>query len=345
MISGSVEQAAERLRKAVPIMVKHQIPVTPINYALWYTYVSNEDPTLNQRIDEIVSAYGMIPLTKAEDLFREHVSSTGDIETALHRMKDSFEQMVSGIDHDLNATLAGTRSFSTLLDECNRDLRGTATTGGSNVDDIFGTLDKLLQGSTAMQQNTSRFEQRLTAANEEIRRLRSELETLRQDAMNDELTGVFNRKAFDIELAQFLNHGDHGPSIHLAMLDIDHFKQFNDRFGHMVGDRVLGLVGKQLNAAARVGVSVYRYGGEEFALIFCGGGFEQAVQFVENLRTTIGNLVLRDTRSGERLSGITVSIGIASRHRGETAEQLLERADIALYRAKESGRNRVCPAT
>lgn len=61
MISGSVEQAAERLRKAVPIMVKHQIPVTPINYALWYTYVSNEDPTLNQRIDEIVSAYGMIP--------------------------------------------------------------------------------------------------------------------------------------------------------------------------------------------------------------------------------------------------------------------------------------------
>jgi diguanylate cyclase len=163
--------------------------------------------------------------------------------------------------------------------------------------------------------------------------------------MNDELTGVFNRKAFDIELAQFLNHGDHGPSIHLAMLDIDHFKQFNDRFGHMVGDRVLGLVGKQLNAAARVGVSVYRYGGEEFALIFCGGRFEQAVQFAENLRTTIGNLVLRDTRSGERLSGITVSIGIAARHRGETAEQLLGRADTALYRAKESGRNRVCSAS
>lgn len=154
---------------------EHQIPVTPINYALWYcTYVSNEDPTLNQRIDEIVSAYGMIPLTKAEDLFREHVSSTGDIETALHRMKDSFEQMVSGIDHDLNATLAGTRSFSTLLDECNRDLRGNTTAGAGSVDDIFGTLDKLLQGSTAMQQNTSRFEQRLSAANEEIRRLRSE---------------------------------------------------------------------------------------------------------------------------------------------------------------------------
>lgn len=343
MSNASVEQAAERLRKAVPIMVRHGIPVTPVNYALWYTYVTNEDPTLNKRIDEIVSAYGTLPLTSAEGLFREHVSPAGNYETALDRVKDRLEQMVQGIDHDLHTTIADTRSFSSLLDECSRDLRSPSA-GNTNLDDIFGTVDRLLQGSTAMQQNTSRFEQSLNAANDEIRRLRTELESLRQDAMNDELTGVFNRKAFDIELAQFLNHGDHGPSIHLAMLDIDHFKQFNDRFGHMVGDRVLGLVGKQLNAAARVGVSVYRYGGEEFALIFCGGGFEQAVQFVENLRTTIGNLVLRDTRSGERLSGITVSIGIASRHRGETAEQLLERADIALYRAKESGRNRVCPA-
>ncbi len=343
MSNASVEQAAERLRKAVPIMVRHGIPVTPVNYALWYTYVTNEDPTLNKRIDEIVSAYGTLPLTSAEGLFREHVSPAGNYETALDRVKDRLEQMVQGIDHDLHTTIADTRSFNSLLDECSRDLRSPSV-GNTNLDDIFGTVDRLLQGSTAMQQNTSRFEQSLNAANDEIRRLRTELESLRQDAMNDELTGVFNRKAFDIELAQFLNHGDHGPSIHLAMLDIDHFKQFNDRFGHMVGDRVLGLVGKQLNATARVGVSVYRYGGEEFALIFCGGGFEQAVQFVENLRTTIGNLVLRDTRSGERLSGITVSIGIASRHRGETAEQLLERADIALYRAKESGRNRVCPA-
>lgn len=71
-----------------------------------------------------------------------------------------------------------------------------------------------------------------------------------------------------MELAQFLEQSDRGPVIHLALLDIDHFKQFNDRFGHLVGDRVLSLVGKQLSAATRVGVSVYRYGGEEFALIF-----------------------------------------------------------------------------
>jgi len=87
VISGSVEQAAERLRKAVPIMVKHGIPVTPLNYALWYTYVANEDPSLNQRIDDIVAAYGTIPVSTAEDLFKAHISPTGAHETALGRMK------------------------------------------------------------------------------------------------------------------------------------------------------------------------------------------------------------------------------------------------------------------
>ena len=343
MISGSVEQAAERLRKAVPIMVKHGIPVTPLNYALWYTYVSNEDPTLNQRIDEIVSAYGVIPLTRAEDLFREHISTAGNYESALVRVKDNLQQMVEGIDSDLNATIADTHSFSTLLDECNRDLRSSSPRTAS-IDDIFGTLDKLLQGSTAMQENTSRFEQRLTAANAEIRRLRGELETLRQDAMNDELTGVFNRRAFDLELGQFLEQGERGPAIHLALLDIDHFKQFNDRFGHQVGDRVLRLVGKQLTAATRIGVSVYRYGGEEFALIFCGGTIQQAIKIAETLRIAIERLVLKDSRNGERLTNITASIGIASRFPGESGDDLVARTDKALYRAKEQGRNQICQA-
>ncbi len=344
VISGSVEQAAERLRKAVPIMVKHGIPVTPLNYALWYTYVANEDPTLNQRIDDIVAAYGTIPVSKAEDLFKAHISPTGSHETALGRMKDDLEKMVQGIGKDLHATIAGTQTFNSLLDECSRDLRGPTSVSAS-IDDVFGTVEKLLQGSTAMHESTARFEQRLSAANAEIRRLRDEMEALRQNAMHDELTGVYNRKAFDTELGQFMGQGDRSPVIHLAMLDIDHFKRFNDRFGHPVGDRVLSLVGAQLNSVARVGVSVYRYGGEEFALIFCGGTAAKAVELAETLRLSIERLVLKDSRSGERLAHITTSIGLASRRPGESAADLLTRSDKALYEAKASGRNRLCQAS
>jgi diguanylate cyclase len=341
VISGSVEQAAERLRKAVPIMVKHGIPVTPLNYALWYTYVANEDPDLNQRIDKIVAAYGTIPLTRAEGLFREHISPTGDHEATLARMKNDLEKMVHGIGNDLHATISGTRSFNSLLDECNRDLR-SPTLSSTSIDDVFGTVEKLLHGSTAMQENTTRLEHRLGSANQEIYRLRSELESLRRNTMHDELTCVYNRRAFDTELAQFIGNGKQVPAIHLGMLDIDHFKQFNDNFGHPVGDRVLRLVGNQLNAVARVGVSAYRYGGEEFALIFCGGTAEQAYELTETLRLSIERLVLKDSRNGERLASITASIGLASRQAGETATDLVGRTDQALYLAKNSGRNQVC---
>ena len=341
MISGSVEQAAERLRKAVPIMVKHGIPVTPLNYALWYTYVANEDPDLNQRIDKIVAAYGTIPLTRAEGLFREHISPTGDHEATLARMKNDLEKMVHGMGKDLHATISGTRSFNSLLDECNRDLR-SPTLSSTSIDDVFGTVEKLLHGSTAMQENTTRLEHRLGSANQEIYRLRSELESLRRNTMHDELTCVYNRRAFDTELAQFIGNGKQVPAIHLGMLDIDHFKQFNDNFGHPVADRVLRLVGNQLNAVARVGVSAYRYGGEEFALIFCGGTAEQAYELTETLRLSIERLVLKDSRNGERLASITASIGLASRQAGETATDLVGRTDQALYLAKNSGRNQVC---
>ena len=338
MISGSVEQAAERLRKAVPIMVKHGIPVTPLNYALWYSYVSNEDPSLNLRIDEIVAAYGTIPLTSAEGLFREHVSPAGSYETTLGRVKDTLEQMVHSIDKDLHATIADTRSFSTLLDECNRDLR-TPSTGMASIDDMFGTLDKLLQGSTAMQENTSRFEQRLASANDEIRRLRGELETLRQDAMNDELTGVFNRRAFDVELNQFIGHGDRGPAIHLGLLDIDHFKQFNDHYGHLAGDSCLRALAQALSQSGRrAGELVARYGGEEFVILLPSMNMQAAFATAQHLHRLILTLAL--PRADSPLGIVTVSFGVASLQPSTTqsAIELVQQADAALYLAKLAGR-------
>lgn len=340
MISVSVEKAAERLRKAVPIMVKHGIPVTPVNYALWYTYVSNDDPTLNRRIDDIVATYGTVPFSRAADLFHEHVSPNGEHDAAIARVKEDLEKMVQGIGQELNATLSGTQEFTTLLDECSRDLRSPQSTGNS-FEDVFGTVEKLLQGSTAMHESSARFEQKLKSANAEIRRLRDEMEALRRNAMHDELTGVNNRRAFDTELAQLTPQAARGVPLHLAMLDIDHFKQFNDRFGHQVGDRVLSLVGKQLNDTGKLGVSAYRYGGEEFALVFCGGSADQAVNLCENLRMSVERLALKDNRSGERLAQISVSIGLATFRSGESTEEFVARADHALYKAKQRGRNRL----
>ncbi|MCD8532013.1 MAG: GGDEF domain-containing protein [Saccharospirillaceae bacterium] len=171
-------------------------------------------------------------------------------------------------------------------------------------------------------------------------------------AFIDELTGLPGRRA----LMNDLKHR-HGHYL-LVMADIDHFKQFNDTHGHDVGDEVLRLVAAQLNKT-RGGGRAYRYGGEEFTLIFPSSGLSECLPFIEATRERIASYPLAvrnrqqrpdNQRQGQKKRGqnnrrnmltITMSFGVARRNRGETIEDVMKRADNALYKAKENGRNRV----
>ena len=129
-------------------------------------------------------------------------------------------------------------------------------------------------------------------------------------------------------------------SVSVLMLDIDHFKRFNDTFGHAAGDTVLAEVARVLLDSIRSGDVACRYGGEEFALIMTGADQAVATARAEHLRTSIARHAFPGR--GQRSSHLTVSIGVATRPRdGTTPAELLHSADTALYRAKDGGRNRV----
>lgn len=163
-------------------------------------------------------------------------------------------------------------------------------------------------------------------------------------AYRDELTGLAGRRALMERLAR------PGRRYSVAMVDVDHFKSFNDTYGHEAGDQVLRYVATRLARGAR-GVRVFRYGGEEFTLLFPGADLERARPLADQLRATIADNPFtlrggkrdpaRRGRGGGQEVGVTVSLGVAQRRRGERPAAVLERADAALYRAKERGRNRV----
>ena len=170
--------------------------------------------------------------------------------------------------------------------------------------------------------------------------LSAKSQTLEQAALTDALTGIQNRRYFDDALKEYLIEFRRiEKPIGLMILDLDHFKQINDTYGHHVGDEVLKAVGKCLKDLTRYHDVVARLGGEEFAIIVPNIDGELLQKLAERVRRAISALPI--TSGNIRLT-ITTSVGLAIWDRRETAEQFVERADKMLYEAKRQGRNRVC---
>jgi len=163
---------------------------------------------------------------------------------------------------------------------------------------------------------------------------------VREQAIRDELTGLYNRRYFDETLArEVARAGRDRTTLALAMLDLDHFKQVNDRRGHVEGDRILAELGRLLLTQTRSADVACRYGGEEFAVVLLGADREVGVRRAEAWRR---RFEAERELSGE--AGCTLSAGVAQSRPGERSEELLARADAALYQAKAAGRNRVVAA-
>jgi len=174
--------------------------------------------------------------------------------------------------------------------------------------------------------------EKLTRANEQLRR----------HARTDALTGLDNRRGFDDELRRRLTVvRDTGRPLALLLIDVDHFKRFNDTHGHPAGDRCLQVVAELLKQSINnMDATAARYGGEEFGILLQGADADQACALAERLRSRVAELLVR-TEEGDAAS-LTVSIGVASVNRDDDELSVVAIADRRLYQAKASGRNRVC---
>ena len=328
-------EAADLLKQAVPHMVRHDIPPNPVHYALWYTYCQGQEPELNRRLDKIVNDFISFPPETALKLFREYVIH-GELEEARTGQQQVIE-LVDDIEHGVARSVSGSQHYQASLSQ------GLAALQEPIVDDLPGVLNELQLSTQQMQDQQEQFLYRLRAAQSEIQNLRSQLERAQAAATLDSLTHVFNRHAFTRLLEQALAGDTKGLA--LVMLDIDHFKQFNDQYGHPLGDRVLQHVGQLLRDLLPARGVAARYGGEEFCVILrdCFD-LGTASAFAEQLRLKIQALRVRVRSTDKVLDTITASFGLALAEPGDTFDSLVTRADDALYQAKRNGRNQIHPA-
>jgi len=189
---------------------------------------------------------------------------------------------------------------------------------------------------------SSALEANFLKTTKDLDQIKDSLKLAEQHSNTDALTGLANRRSLEgfLRTAQ-MSAMETGTPLSILMIDIDHFKKFNDTFGHQVGDQVLRLVARVMQENVRDCDLAARYGGEELMAILPGASLDACGEAAERIRRRISEARLTRRTTGEELTSVTVSIGVAQFRMGESADRMIERCDRALYQAKRSGRNRV----
>lgn len=336
-------ESAEYLRLALPHMAKHDAPMHPISYAVWYEHVAGMNQALSEAIMALSTADTIFNDADIEALFNQYIADITP-ETAT-MISHEFQRIINNLAESTGAAARETEQFDQTLQQFKHD---SGLTSGEPTN-----IRALLNGIQSIESATKLLKGKLTESQNEIEALREEVIHARDVALLDSLTSLLNRRGFDQALTACLNelagpNEDHALQPCLLICDIDHFKQINDTYGHLFGDRVIRAVAQAIKNNVKGRDTAARYGGEEFVILLPDTPLEGALALAEKLRHTVehGRIKRGHTENGaaETSAQITISIGVARFMPGEPIASFIDRADKALYRAKHGGRNQVCEA-
>ena len=313
----------------------HVLP-TPKHYAIFFACAAGQPTQLVKEIEKIIEAKQFFTEELLDHLYNEFLGESNSrvVQEATVTAKKVLAEMVASVTRFTGVTQNISQEVSHQIDALGD--------GELTPEAVRLIAQTVIDSATAMRKSSESVTVQLADAQKEISDLREHLAKATTESERDFLTGTFNRKAFDKRLIEAMEEARAKElELTMIMLDIDHFKKFNDSYGHLIGDEVLKIVARGLVDSVKGMDTVARFGGEEFVVLLprtpIGGGMIVA----ESIRKSIASKELKRKSTGEHYGQITISLGVAGFRHGDSQAQLIHRADDALYRSKKAGRNRV----
>ena len=324
-VSGMAEQAMRSI-------TEQRVPPTPDNFHVWFKYALGTPVALKRTINILISQKRKFDAVTNRDLYTTYVGSKGIDEAVAHQVSQQLHNVLGSAQKFLATAIADNRTqIEAISNVADRSEIGT---------DPRLLIETLMNELSKAATRATKLEAQFVEKSRELDMIRESLSQSEVRARTDMLTGLPNRRA----LEEFFRGAqaeamEHDQPLSAFLIDIDHFKQFNDMFGHGVGDQVLRLVGKALRDRVRENDLPARYGGEELIAILPGADLDVCAATAERIRGALAECKITRRSTGEALPGITVSIGVGQFQFGESMEDLIDRCDRALYQAKKRGRN------
>jgi len=314
-----------RARSAVDLLAQLKIPPTPARFTVGFMHQTGDMPELSQTLNRLIGQ-DKLTILAVDEIFDQYFGrliEEADLRDASKRIERTVAEVVDCID----VASDGAQRYGTVLAGFSGQVEGMA---------------EVMDETQRMAEVNRQLESRLQISAREIEQLRDHLTQLEREASMDSLTGIANRKSLDKSLRDAISFASREEKpMCVLMIDIDHFKLFNDTHGHQLGDQVLKLVARNMTDCIKGLDTAARYGGEEFCVVLPQTRLHDAAHVGDTIRNLVASKKVINRRTGIMLGQITLSVGVAQYRPGESSGDLINRADEALYLAKQTGRNRV----
>jgi diguanylate cyclase len=318
--------------RAIQSMSQLSVPVTPNNYSVWFDYVLGTIPDLRKTIDIMIGNKRKFDAAVNRELYNALVSaqSGGSIDS-------DTPQQLNGIIDSAKRFLA----CAILDNKTQIEALGEVASQADAGSDPRQIIETLIAELAKANSRASVLENNFVETSAQLEKVQVSLAEAEKRSNTDTLTELANRRSLDRFLRTSMTRSmETGEPLCAFMVDIDHFKKFNDTHGHLIGDQVLRLVARVLKDNVRASDLAARYGGEELFAVLPGINLAACKEVAERVRRRISDAKLKKRTTGEEIGSVAVSIGIAQFRLAESAEALIERCDRGLYQAKSAGRNR-----